>query len=302
MIMRLLRRVQYWLHRRRHERELAEEMDFHRAMTTGPAFGNATLAREDARSLWIGLWLDGVAQDLRYAVRSLRRDPAFTIVALGALGAAIGLNTSLFTTFNGVMWRPWPVPPTLARRDHRESPRPGHSCPGRVPVLRTATRESFSGLVATRCIEGIADGCTVRVDDPNLDGAPLQAEFVSRNYFDVLAVGMSRGTGFRQSGDGDPDAVAVLSDTAWRLRFGADPGVVGRLIHVDDVAFTVAGVAPAGFEGTQLDRKDLWIPLDAIRLLRPDFVIDDAKRFALLSGRLADGGVARAGSKRNWTS
>src|SRR4051794_27034882 len=97
---RWLRRLAYLFRRQQMEADLREEMEFHRAKSGGPAFGNATLAREDARRVWIWPWLESVGQDLRYAGCSLWRDKAFTGVALGALGAAIGLNASLFTTFN----------------------------------------------------------------------------------------------------------------------------------------------------------------------------------------------------------
>ena len=111
---KLLRRLQYWLHRGKMDAELAEEMEFHRAMLAdhggAPAvMGNTTLSREDARAVWIWPWLESLCQDAAYALRTMRREPAFTATALLALGSAIGLNTSLFTIFNAVALRPWPV-------------------------------------------------------------------------------------------------------------------------------------------------------------------------------------------------
>ena len=108
---RLFRRLRYFFRQRQFERELDEEMDFHREMLAHRTpeergLGNTTLAREDARGVWLAGWIDSVAQDLRYAARGLGRDKTFTLVSLAALGTAIGLNTSLFTTFNGMMWRP----------------------------------------------------------------------------------------------------------------------------------------------------------------------------------------------------
>src|SRR6185369_10610243 len=100
---KLFRRLSYVVHRKRHARDLDEEMQFHRSMIGGPAFGNATLAREDASGVWIAPWLDSVRQDVAYAFRSLRRQPGFALAALGILGAAIALNVSLFTVFNALM-------------------------------------------------------------------------------------------------------------------------------------------------------------------------------------------------------
>ena len=105
--MKLLRRVKYWLRARQNQAELAEEIEFHRVM--GGAMGNTTRAREDARAVWISPWLESVMQDVRYALRNLRAHPGFTSVAILALGCAIGLNTSLFTVFNAIAIRPWPV-------------------------------------------------------------------------------------------------------------------------------------------------------------------------------------------------
>ena len=75
MVMRLIRRARYWLHSRRHAAELAEEIAFHRSRSGGAAFGNAALAREDARAVWTWRWLDDALQDVRYTIRSMRRQP-----------------------------------------------------------------------------------------------------------------------------------------------------------------------------------------------------------------------------------
>src|SRR4029079_18611160 len=84
--------------------------EFHRSLADDPReMGNITRSREDARAVWIWPWLQSVWQGVSYAVRSLRRQPGFTAVALLALGIAIGMNTSLFSAFNAVALRPWPV-------------------------------------------------------------------------------------------------------------------------------------------------------------------------------------------------
>jgi putative ABC transport system permease protein len=290
-VMRLLRRLGYLLRQHRHARELAEEMAFHRSMTTGRSFGNGPLAAEDARNVWIGTAFESFLQDLRYAARCLRREPAFAALAIVTLGVTIGLNTSVFTAFNAIMYRPWPV-----------------ADPARVFTIADAyTRSDFSigearyfaghartvaGFVGTRCINGLSEGCEV-----DLDGAPALAHLVTGNYFDVLGVPMQRGRSFDSSDDrsGSPSAVAVISNGAWKLRFGGDPGIVGRRIRLDDVPFTVIGVAPATFTGTAVDRKDVWIPLSAISLVRPndpdvrDRFEDPRRSEIALAARLASG-------------
>ena len=114
---RLLRRVAYLLRSRRRDSELAEEMEFHRAMlreelrpadeyAAGRAMGNLTVAREDARAVWVWPWLETVWQDVVHALRSLGRQPGFTLVAIATLGTAIGLSASLFTVYDVVALSP----------------------------------------------------------------------------------------------------------------------------------------------------------------------------------------------------
>ena len=122
----LLRRLRARIRYRRFDADLAEEMEFHRAMkqreleraglTENEAtvqsrreMGSVTLARERSREIWIAVWLDSLQQDVRYALRSLRGQPGFTIAACTVLVMGIGLNTSLFTFFNAVALRPWSV-------------------------------------------------------------------------------------------------------------------------------------------------------------------------------------------------
>src|SRR5882672_2961030 len=125
-MLRLLNRLRYWLRHRRMEADLAEELEFHRNMkqrefeeaglpgleastASRRALGNVMLAREDARAVWIWPSLESIWQDLAYGIRNFRRQPGFTAVALLTLASAIGLNTSLFTVFNAVAFRSWPV-------------------------------------------------------------------------------------------------------------------------------------------------------------------------------------------------
>jgi len=123
---KLIRRLQYLVHQRRIDAELAEEVESHRRMrqqaleargvsaddarfASRRALGNTTLAREDARGVWLAPWLESVWQDASYALRTLGRQPLFALVAAGALAAAIGLNTSIFTLYNALVLRSWPV-------------------------------------------------------------------------------------------------------------------------------------------------------------------------------------------------
>jgi predicted permease len=246
--------------------ELAEEMEFHRAMLSDEgrtaAMGNRTLARENARGVWIWPWLESLWQDAVYAVRTMRRQPGFTLTALAALGSAIGVNTSLFTIFNAVALRPWPVADPSRIVTISRLMREGGGDFGIAEYRYLAQNsKSFTGMIAMR------NGERVKMADRT-----LQLTYVSGNYFAVLGVQVERGRGFLEQEDvtGAPVAVAAISHDLWENRLGGDPQIVGRTIRLDDIPFTVVGVTPEDFTGTNPLRNDVWIPLPARKLLRPN--------------------------------
>jgi len=276
--MRFLRRIQ----RLFSKDDLAEEIDLHHAMVEEAQraeglseeeahyaarrlMGNATQAREEARRVWLAAWIESVCQDLRYAARSLLSQPGFTFMALVALVLGIGLNTSLFTAINAVLFRPWDVPHAEEMvRLTLVDPQFGA---GGFPVrgYRFLNEQSHTLAGAT-----LYRGYRVTLDEGST-GQAVSAYFVSANYFDVLQVRMTAGRGFRPEEDiaASPVAVAVLSHRAWKGRYESDPGIVGRTIRVDDVRFTITGVANESFQGTGNAPTDLWAPLSSLRLARP---------------------------------
>jgi predicted permease len=313
MIRTLLGRVQYWLRHRQIDAGLVEELESHRAMkqeqlersgmsredaaaASRRALGNVTLAREDARSVWIWPWLESVWQDAAFAVRALWRQPFFALIAVVALASAIGFNTSLFTVFNAMAFRPWAVanPDRVVNVFNRHSSdlrvrsggAPGGFSLAEVRYFAEQAR-SLEGLVVVRRGGG----------DQTLGEDDAPAAWVSGNYFDVLGVEMALGRGFTPGEDRieAPDAVAVLSEGYWRRRFGADPSIVGRQVPFEGVPFTVVGVASGRFTGTDGNRTDVWLPLASSLLLRPDdrWVKDvlqtEANCCAAVAARLAPG-------------
>jgi predicted permease len=292
--MKLLRRIDYWMNRRKRDAELAEELDFHRAQGD-PAhqLGNTTLAREDARAVWIWPWLESIAQDLRYALRNLRRNPGFTLIALLTLGLTIGLNTSLFTVFNAVVFRMWPVKDParmvkiLATQQFSKRPR-GFSL-AEYRYMSEHTR-SFAGIIGLH-IE------RVRLGFEGF-GKASSGAFVSANYFQLLGVPMERGRGFLPEEDilDAPANVIVLSYALWRDHFGSDSTIVGKQIHVDDVSFTVVGVAAEEFSGAlNPGGEELWMTLAAMQSLHPndpsirEFLRSPNDCCSDVAGRLAPG-------------
>jgi macrolide transport system ATP-binding/permease protein len=265
---KLIRRLKYWAGSRRRAAELAEEIEFHSAMIEAQggsgrrAMGATALAMEEARGVWIWPWLESVWQDLAYGIRGMRRQPGFTAVALAALGSTIGINTSLFTAFNAIALRPLPV---------KE--------PERVVNLYRLMKNGTGGFSIaeyrylaqhSRSLSGVV--VTARGDETSFEDHKVISSYVSGNYFRVLGVPMQLGRGFLDEEDltGKAEPVIVLAYRAWQDWFGADPQLAGKQIRLDGVPFTVAGVAAPSFRGTMGVPTDVWIPLAARSLLRPN--------------------------------
>ncbi len=288
--MKLFRRLRYWLSARRNHADLAEEMEFHRSMLDEDArqMGNQTLAGEDARAVWISPWLESIGQDVRYALRNLRAHPGFALIAILALGVAIGLNTSLFTVFNAVALRPWPVhdPARMANifaLDDRH--RPNGFSVAEVSYLASHS-QTFSGMLAQRGKE------TVHLED-----GKAACNRVTGGYFSVLGVGMQQGRGFLPEED-NPDAplpVVVVTDSFWQTRLGSDPRAVGKQIRIEEVPFTIVGVTGADFTGTRPEVIDIYVPMSAGLLLQPhaagakEFLTSPNQCCTSVAGRLRSG-------------
>ena len=283
---RWLRRLMAWARHRRVEAEIADEMEFHRAAHQAAlerdgrsardaeaesrrVMGNLTLAREDARAVWLMPWIESLWQDGAYAVRTLARQPGFAMLAIGALTAGIGLTVSLFTVYSALAIRPWAVREpdrvvrvlnysTLDLRKRAGGGPQGFSLAEMEYFARHA--KTFSGFVMS--------GRTVTVRAGETD---TTAYWVGGNYFSLLGVDMTLGRGF--AGDEDQPggaAVAVISHEYWQRQFAGDPSVVGRDVRFDDVPFTIVGVASPRFSGTLPDRVDVWMPLASAPRLRPE--------------------------------
>lgn len=285
--MRILRRLKNLVRLHGLDAELAEEMDFHRAMkerelreagisehesgsAADRAMGNLTRSREDARGVWLPIWIESVFQDAAYAIRNLRRQPGFAAVAIGTLAAAIGLNTSVFTVFGAAALRPWAVREAgqvvNVYSVETHVPKGGNNAIG-FSVTESRFLDSNS-----RSLEGLfaMQQANVRFGSGQT-GRASNAMIVTGNYFRVLGVDMERGRGFTPDEDlaHAPQAVAVLSYLTWQKRFEGDSEIAGKQIHLDGVPFTVVGVASRHFTGSATLRTDVWVPFASLRLLRP---------------------------------
>ncbi|MBA4158233.1 MAG: ABC transporter permease [Gemmatimonadetes bacterium] len=190
--------------------------------------------------------MDRLLQDLRFAARSLRRSPAFTLVAVITLALGIGANTAVFSVINGVVLRPLPFPESdrLVNLgwDWAESPIPNITAL-KFSYWRENTRV-FEGITTYRGFS--AQGSPDSPDDV------VRGINVSHDFFRVAGIQPALGRGFTEDEQlpGGP-AVVVIGDEAWRTRFGADPGVIGRPMEINGVPHTVVGVMPPGFRFPQ---------------------------------------------------
>ncbi len=202
-------------------------------------------------------------KDLRYAIRTLAKKPAFTTVAVLSLALGIGANTTIFTLVNAVLLHPIPVKdPSRVVSVYTTDER------NRGPFTQFM-QSSYPNARDYREKNDVFQSSALMLHTgANLDasGTPelINAELVTGNYFDVLGVQFNHGRGFLPEEDLKPGAspVVVLSYALWQRRFGGDATVVNRTIALDRQPFTVIGVAPRGFRGANaLAGPDLWVPM-----------------------------------------
>jgi putative ABC transport system permease protein len=186
------------------------------------------------------------AQDVRHALRLMRRDPTFTFAALATLALGIGLNTAIFSVAYGVLWRPlpYPAPDRLIMISSAQQTETGIKTFGTwAPVSYEGLRTRVTTLDSLAAYNPINAELTGR-------GEPLQvpALAVSPNFFDTLGVSPARGRAFLTGAAApDDDGSAIVSDRLWRTSFKADTAIVGQSITIDGVPHTVIGVLPPDF-------------------------------------------------------
>jgi predicted permease len=228
-------------------------------------FGNRSRYIEDCRNGGRNVWLESLAQDVRFALRMLRRQPAYGLGAIVILSIAIGLVTALFTIFNATVLRPWPVRDPSSVVTIRGRPLPGQQ----YGTLSNAEYRYFRER--TRSFKYIASSMPGGGSIAHEDGialADVQWNFVSANYFDALGISMAAGRTFLREEEDyvTPRPVAIISERLWRQYFNSDPSIAGRPIRVRNRIRTIVGVAPAGFSDVWTARIDVWMPLPTAAL------------------------------------
>jgi putative ABC transport system permease protein len=247
--------------RRRLERDLAEEIQQHldektdalvangmaredAVLAARRAFGNVTRMEEQGRDVWRILAIEDVFADVRFALRQLRKSPAFALAGILTLALGIGANTTVFSVVNAVILRPLPYPESdrlvsVRSLDIRGTP---HPAPLSYPTFFDFRAENavFEHIVSYRDAEFTLTGTEQPIH--------LRGQIVSSDLFQMLHVQPALGRGFLPHEEAAAERVVILSHELWRGRFGGDAAIVGTTAMIDGQPHTVVGVAPPGFQ------------------------------------------------------
>jgi len=228
--------------------------------------------------------MDNLLKDFRFAIRSLRKQPAFTATVIATLALAIGASTAIFSVVEATLLRPLPFRDTSRIAFLRGVAGPQRAIRGGSPI------EVRDWARLNRTFENVAIYDETSLNLHTAEGAErVEAEMVSASYFPMLGVSTQIGRVFSAAEDSIPDAnpVVVISDAMWRTRLGGDPKVVGRTLTLNDRPFTILGVMRPGFKGISFD-TDVWFPAAMVRANGGD-PNERGNRWLDAIGRLRDG-------------
>ncbi len=219
--------------------------------------GGVEQAKERVRTARHGAWLDAAGRDVRYGLRQLRRNPAFSAIAIATLALGIGGMTAMFSAFDAVLIRPLPYTDAdrlvmiwdgwakaTSRRDTTPHPRNGSSGAASIP----SSRISRAAQPGDATLSG--------------DGEPEQvpARKVTWTFWSVLGVQPMLGRVFTEDEDNKGVRVVVISHGLWQRRFGGASDIVGRTISLNDEPYEVIGVMPRNFYFMPSREIDMWMP------------------------------------------
>jgi macrolide transport system ATP-binding/permease protein len=305
----LWRRLQWLLHRDQFERELDEELRYHRELTSGH-FGNTTLVKEESRAMWTGVFWEQFAQDVRYGLRAMWSNKLFASMAILSLALGIGANTAIYSFVEAILLRSLPVSHPeqlviLKWRAQRDSPivhghwGESYDEPGGAEVSpnypfpayellrdKNDVLSSLFGHVSANRLNILIDGEAELAD----------CQYVTGNFFSSLGVRAMIGRLIGREDDRTgASPVAVITNDYWRSRFAGNPNVIGKTLQINGVIFTIAGVAAPEFFGVSPGTKPaLFLPVANIGLTdsRPNWPVqmrDGTFYWIELMGRLKPG-------------
>ena len=220
-------------------------------------FGNVTRVKEETREVWISVWLEQLLQDVRFALRTLRKNPGFALTAIFTLALGIAANVIVFGVLQALVLRPIDIP---------------H--PDRVMTLEPTNKDrgiffAYPEVRDVRDMNSVFSAVaadTIRSFGLEANGSTRQVwgYEVSGQYFEVLAIRPFLGRLLERADDAHPGAskAAVISWPAWKSLFNADPDIVGKTVRVNKQTYTIVGVTPQGFYGTEkFLQPDIFVPM-----------------------------------------
>jgi macrolide transport system ATP-binding/permease protein len=271
-LLRLLRKIAVLLRRESFDRDLQEEMAFHREQVTkefeasGIApdaaryaamrqFGNATLLRERSHEV-MGFRVETVVQDLRFAVRQLRRSPGLAVTAILVLALGIGASTAIFGFVDAVL-----IQPLAYARPHQLVDVNESSATFARSNLSRDDYDDWKRLNRTLSSLDVYGGTGFLLRLGSVS-EPVPAARVSDGFFHTLGVEPMLGRDFRTGEDkpGQPK-IAILSYGTWMKRFGGRRDVIGQSLSLTGEAYTIVGVLPRSFAFAPRANAELWVPL-----------------------------------------
>ena len=268
------------LRKGRVEQEMEEELRFHLRMRTCEniehgmkpdeaelealrRFGNVGRIKDLGRDIKGGGFMETLLQDLRFGLRMLMKKPGFTLVAVLTLGLGIGANTAIFSLVNTILLRPLPI----AQPEQVVTLNNGWPGRGSFPLMGYAEYKDYRDR--NQSMAGLAafSGAPVSLSSNGINER-VSSYHVTGNYFSLLGVGAALGRVITPEDDLNPGAhpVVMLSYPCWQQRFVADPQIVGRSVLIGGRNYTVIGVTPPEFRGTELTgNPEIWFPM----MMRP---------------------------------
>ena len=228
------------------------------------------LGTEQVQGAKVGRLLETSLRDIRHGWRTLAKSPGFTIVAVLTLALGIGANTAIFTLVDAIMLKSLPVasPTQLYRLGNEETCCVIGGNQGNWGIYSYALYEQFRDhtpeFSEMAAFQGGLQELSARRSGASAMAEPFVGEFISGNYFSTFGIGVFAGRAITPADD-KPNAapVAVMSYRTWQEHYGLDPSVVGASFNINQMPYTVVGVAPPGFFGDRLTDSppDFWLPL-----------------------------------------
>jgi len=225
------------------------------------AFGNPALIREQTLAIWSWNWLDSLARDLRFSLRTLCRTPGFSVIAILVMALGIGANVALFTVVRSVLLKPLPFddPNHLVMLYeaglHEDDSAGSNPVSGGMYAEWKNQNRSYSGLALAKGIRVGLSGSGGQMPEK------LYSALFSWDMLRTLGVQPALGRDFTQADDSPTgNGTVLLSWGLWKRRFGGDPAILNQTIHLDATPYTVIGVMPAWFDFPDPSIQ-LWTPV-----------------------------------------